>query len=154
MAKYSICFPDAFVCVPVQMAPQEFDPWEYTKDCFYLWNNGSVHWVEFYFKVPDYDSIQDQPAARLIRFVASEMSWTPESGLSMIPGMTIGSFEIFRLISKILLWPRISHVSCFFLPGACWGGRSVVSTEIQRYAMKSTTKSSAMPQFQLNNVKV
>jgi hypothetical protein len=84
MAKYSICFPDAFVCVPVQMAPQEFDPWEYTKDCFYLWNNGSVHWVEFYFKVPDYDSVQDQPAARLIRFVASEMSWTPESGLSMI----------------------------------------------------------------------
>jgi hypothetical protein len=84
MPKYQISFADPVMAIPVEMAQETFDPFDYTRDRFYLWRDGNVHFVEFYFRFNDYNSIQDQPAAKLIRFVASQMSVTAEHGIVMI----------------------------------------------------------------------
>jgi len=71
------------LAIPVALVQDNFDPFEYTQERLYLWKDGNVHWVEVYMKYNHWESVQDQPTARLCRFVASEISWSQEHGLEM-----------------------------------------------------------------------
>ena len=84
MKKYKIHHPDPQFAIPAQCLPPDFNHFDYEREAWWTLQDGVPQKTDFVFRVADYYAFQDQPAAQLARFIADQVTWSADSGLTII----------------------------------------------------------------------
>jgi hypothetical protein len=84
MKKFKLHHPDPWFGIPVQCLPLDFNHSDYEPEAWWTLQDSIPQRTDFMFRVADYYACQYQPAAQLVRFVADQVSWSVDSGLTII----------------------------------------------------------------------